>query len=110
MYEVVHTSLLLAHVDVNEICRRKEGRSEQGQAKRYKTKQSNTTHPREPQSPLKRKMSCLRWDSNPQHSTHVEGKGGRKEGTHITVPYVECGDSKYVYVVTVLDLLRYCLL
>ena len=31
------------------------------------TRQSNTAHPR--QSLLLRKMSCLGWDSNPQHST-----------------------------------------
>ena len=30
------------------------------------TRQSNTAHPR--QSLYKRKMSCLGWDSNPQHS------------------------------------------
>ena len=38
----------------------KEGRKKQ-------TRQSNIAHPR--QSLFLRKMSCLRWDSNPRHST-----------------------------------------
>ena len=49
--------------------RRKEGRKEEASKVKQTTKQSNTAHPR--QSLFLRKMSCLRWDSNPRHSTHV---------------------------------------
>ena len=45
----------------------KEGRKKEASKVTYTTKQSNTAHPR--QSQFQRKMSCLGWDSNPQHST-----------------------------------------
>ena len=47
--------------------RRKEGRSKQDQTKKEQLRQSNTAHERK--SLFLRKMSCLRWDSNPRHST-----------------------------------------
>ena len=48
--------------------RRKKERSKQGQTNKVKqtTRQSNTAHPM--QSLFLRIMSCLGWDSNPQHS------------------------------------------
>ena len=49
-------TLLCVHV----LMRRKEERSKQGQTNN-KAKQHST--------PKVRKMSCLRWDSNPRHST-----------------------------------------
>ena len=45
----------------------KEGRKKEASKVKQTTRQSNTAHPR--QSLFLRKMSCLRWDLNPQHST-----------------------------------------
>ena len=44
----------------------KEGRKKEASKVKQITNQSNTAHPR--QSLFQRKMSCLGWDSNPQHS------------------------------------------
>ena len=44
----------------------KEERKKQARSNKQ-TRQSNTAHPR--QSLFLEKMSCLRWDSNPRHST-----------------------------------------
>ena len=57
--------------DVHVLIRdEKEGRKKQARS----TRQSNTAHPR--QSLFLRKMSCLRWDLNPRHSTHVHVVAG----------------------------------
>ena len=48
---------------------RDERRKKEASKVKQTTRQSNTAHPR--QSLFLRKMSCLRWDSNPRHSTLV---------------------------------------
>ena len=46
---------------------RDERRKKEASKIKQTTRQSNTAHPR--QSLFLRKMSCLGWDSNPQHYT-----------------------------------------
>ena len=46
----------------------KEGRKKEASKVKQTTRQSNTAHPRQLFNFL-RKISCLRWDSNPRHST-----------------------------------------
>ena len=53
-----------AHV---HLLMRDERREKEANEVKQTTRQSNTAHPR--QSLFLRKMSCLRWDSNPRHST-----------------------------------------
>ena len=53
------------HVIMRHTCK-KEGRKKQARSNKQ-TRQSNTAHPR--QSLFLRKMNCLGWDANPQHST-----------------------------------------
>ena len=57
------------HINLYILMRDAEGRKKETSKVIQTTKQSNTAHPR--QSFFQRKMSCLGWDSNPRHSTHV---------------------------------------
>ena len=54
------------HVLMKEGRRKEEGRKKEASKVKQITRQSNTAHRR--QSLFLRKMSCLRWDSNPRHS------------------------------------------
>ena len=58
---VVCVKVLYMYIQNVHFFNEKEERKKQGQ-----TRQSNTAHPRK--SHFLRKMSCLGWDSNPQHT------------------------------------------